>query len=113
MRNRMLVPLILAVILSSLGSSTDYGLAVYGNANLDNIIDEKDISYVDEIINGSIEPTELADANHDGTVDDEDIQQIEQIINKSEKKLTYIDIFGEAVTINKPIERIVNMAGMV
>ncbi|OPY50651.1 MAG: Periplasmic binding protein [Methanosaeta sp. PtaU1.Bin060] len=106
---RMLVPLILAVILASLGSSSDYGLAVYGNANLDNIIDENDIAYLNKIINGSVEPTEFADANNDGTIDENDILQIEQIINKSEKKLIYMDIFGEAVTVNKPIERLVNL----
>ncbi|WP_367358362.1 ABC transporter substrate-binding protein [Methanothrix sp.] len=110
MKRKMLVQLILSMILALASNSmADYGLGIYGNANLDNIIDEKDIVYINKIINGTFEPTELADANLDGKIDMEDIEQVEAIISGSEEELIFIDIFGEAVTINKPVERLVNM----
>jgi len=110
MKNSMLKLLMLLMIVPSIGiSAADYDLAVYGNANLDDTIDEKDITCISDIMRGTIKTTELADANNDGKVDEQDIQQVEKIINKSEDRLTYLDIFGEAVTVNKPIKRLVNM----
>ena len=110
MKIYILMPLILSMILTFTGiSAADYGLGIYGNANLDNVIDEEDISYINDIINDTLDPTELADANHDGKIDKDDVKQVKDIIGGSEKELIYIDIFGEEVRVNKPIERIVNM----
>jgi iron complex transport system substrate-binding protein len=80
---------------------------VFGNANMDEIIDEEDIEYVRGVIDGTNEVTELADANYDGEIDEEDIAQIELIIAGEETKLTLIDGAGRAVTVPKPIERVV------
>ncbi len=41
-------------------------LTVYGNANLDEIIDEDDIEYVRWIIDETEDETQFADANYDG-----------------------------------------------
>ena len=88
MKRKMLVQLILSMILALASNSmADYGLGIYGNANQDNIIDEKDIVYINKIINGTFEPTELADANRDGKIDMEDIEQVEDIISGSEVEL--------------------------
>lgn len=89
-----------------------YTLGIFGNANMDDTIDEDDIEYVRGIINGTNEATELADANYDGRVDKDDIIQIELIIAGEDKELTikdtaYADATSRTVTVKKPIERIV------
>lgn len=93
------------VILPSYGM--DYTFNMFGNANLDDSIDEEDIEYVQGIIQGTKDETELADVNHDGEIDEDDVAQIEAIIAGEETELTYLDFAGRAVTVTKPIERIV------
>lgn len=34
-------------------NASDYTLAIFGNANMDDTIDERDIEYVDGVINGT------------------------------------------------------------
>jgi iron complex transport system substrate-binding protein len=82
-------------------------LTVYGNANLDDIIDENDIKYVQGIINGTEEETQFADANYDGQIDEDDLSQIELIIAGEEKQLTVLDMDNRTVTVPMPVERIV------
>jgi iron complex transport system substrate-binding protein len=91
-------------------SAADYTLGVYGNANMDETIDEQDISYVKDVIRGAKPVTNLADANYDGKVNEGDIIQIEQIISGEEKQLTVEsgNPWSESaiVTINKPINTV-------
>ncbi|VUT24166.1 MAG: corrinoid ABC transporter substrate-binding protein [Candidatus Methanolliviera sp. GoM_oil] len=84
-------------------------LGVYGNANEDDTIDERDITYVKEIITGKRRATKLADANYDGKINVDDITQIRAIIAGREKELTIIDSEGNAKTIPMPIETIVTL----
>jgi len=86
-------------------------LTVYGNANLDDVIDEYDIEYVQGIINGTEDETQFADANYDGQIDDDDIAQIELIIADEEDELTILDMDNRTVTVPMPVERIVSAAG--
>jgi iron complex transport system substrate-binding protein len=90
----------------------DFTLQIFGNSNMDDTIDEQDIEYVRGIIDGTKDKTELSDANYDGTIDEMDIAQIELILGGKEKNLTFIDLFGDAVTINKPIERMASLGFM-
>jgi len=85
----------------------NYTLGIFGNANMDDTIDEEDIEYVRGIIDSTNEATELADANYDGTIDEDDIKQIELIIAGEERELTIIDSVGNIVTIDLPLERII------
>ncbi len=84
-------------------NAADYTLGIYGNANLDDTINEQDVAYVQDVIKGTKAPTNLTDANHDGKVDEKDIEQIKQIINGTEKELIIYDDSGDAVTINEPV----------
>ena len=93
-------------------SEDDYVLGVYGNANEDDTIDMRDLTYVKLIFFGKKPETELADAKYDGKINPLDFIQIKLIIVGKEKELTYIGIFGEAETVNKPIKRIVEVGGM-
>jgi len=86
-------------------------LTVYGNANLDEVIDEDDIEYVQGIIDGTEDETQFADANYDGQIDEDDISQIEQIMAGEEEELTILDMTNRTVTVPMPVERIVSAAG--
>jgi iron complex transport system substrate-binding protein len=90
----------------------DYTLKIFGNANMDDTIDEEDIVYVKGIINGTNEETELADANYDDEIDEDDIDQIELIISGKEKELTILDSADRIVTLPKPVERVVVLSNV-
>ncbi len=89
--------------------AVDYTLDIFGNANLDDTIDEDDITYVEGIIEGTNEETELADSNYDGEIDEDDIAQIELIIREEEKELTLIDSADRIVTVKKPVTKVVEL----
>ena len=87
--------------------ASDYVLGIFGNANMDDSIDELDIAYVEGIINGANAPTNLSDANYDGLVDANDIDQIQKIIDGSESEITIVDARKRNVTLNVPIQKAV------
>jgi iron complex transport system substrate-binding protein len=74
---------------------------------MDETVDEEDIEYVQGIIEGTNDETELADANYDGQIDEDDIAQIRLIIDGEEEQLTLIDMADRVVTIEMPVERVV------
>lgn len=82
-------------------------LGIFGNANMDNTVNESDVEYLQGIIDGRSEPTDLADANQDGEIDEKDVGQIEMIINGDETENHILDGNDEPVTVHKPVERIV------
>lgn len=89
--------------------AVDFVLEIYGNANMDEYLNEEDIQYIEEIVAGSKDGTLLADANFDGKIDSADVEQVQAILEEKENDLTFIDLLGENVTVNEPIERLVNM----
>ncbi len=106
----MLLTIMPAVAASNLRGSmpdADY-LIIYGNANLDETIDEDDVAYVNSIINGSNNSTKLSDANFDGKIDAQDIDQIDKIIRGEAKELTIIDSQNRISTIKLPITRVIS-----
>lgn len=100
-----LISLGLLLILSA--TAQEFTLDIFGNANGDDLIDEEDISYLQGILDGENEKTDLSDANNDGKVDENDIDQIEQIIQGTESEIYYIDAFGNASRVKHPLERII------
>ncbi len=101
------IPLALVIVAFSLAtlsaSGTSYTLQVYGNANMDETIDDLDIEHLQGIIEGTIDETKFADANNDGTIDEEDITQIELIINGNEEFLVVLDDTGSSIRIPTPV----------
>ena len=93
------------LISPALASGVDT-LEIYGNANEDDTIDMRDLTYVKLIFFGKKPETELADAKYDGKINPLDFIQIKLIIVGKEKELTVVDTVGRAVTIEKPLERI-------
>ena len=88
-------------------SEDDYVLDIYGNANEDDTIDMRDLTYVKLIFFGKKPETELADAKYDGKINPLDFIQIKLIIVGKEKELTVVDSADMIVTVKKPVESIV------
>ena len=89
-------------------SEDDYVLGVYGNANEDDTIDMRDLTYVKLIFFGKKPETELADAKYDGKINPLDFIQIKLIIVGKEKELTVVDSVDRIVTVKKPVKRVVS-----
>ena len=85
----------------------DETLDIYGNANEDDIIDMRDLTFTARMILRLEDETTLADANYDGRISVADMTQIGLIILGRESKLTLVDGTDRIVTVNKPVERIV------
>ena len=119
MKNRTLTSLEIAIVFCLLffvalpGIATaqeDETLDIYGNANEDDIIDMRDLTFTARMILGLEDKTDLADANYDGRISVADMTQIGLIILGRESKLTLVDSADRIVTVNKPGERIITEA---
>jgi iron complex transport system substrate-binding protein len=98
---------ICAILLTSPAlASAGYSM-IYGNANEDDILDMRDVTYIKLVIFGKKPATTLADANYDEKISMLDVGQTKLIILGKEKKLTLVDCADRTVTINKPVERVV------
>ncbi|HOV83093.1 MAG TPA: ABC transporter substrate-binding protein [Methanothrix sp.] len=86
--------------------STDL-LSIFGNADMNDRIDEADASYVQAVIDGKNEATKLSDANLDGRVDSLDVDRVNEIIKGEEKELIVADSIGRNVTVNVPVRSII------
>jgi len=83
---------------------------IYGNANEDDILDMRDVTYIKLVIFGKKPATTFADANYDGKISMLDVGQTKLIILGKEKTLTIVDIGDRTVTVPRPIERVVSCA---
>jgi len=95
------------ILITAISSAADFTLGIYGNANMDDTVDEQDIAYVEDVVRGSKPATNLTDANYDGKIDQQDIEQINRIIEGIDSSITFLDSSGNTVTVKKPIEKII------
>jgi iron complex transport system substrate-binding protein len=91
-------------------ASEDDCIDIYGNANEDNALDMRDVTYIKLIIFEEKPETTLADANYDGDIDLVDLVQTKLIILGRAGRLTIIDSDDRAVTLDLPIERVVDLS---
>lgn len=108
--NKFLFGLVItAIVLSCVPASaaSAYTLGIFGNANEDDTIDQKDVEYTASVVLGLDDKTQFADAKYDGEIDILDVTQIELIMLRQEKELTLIDQADRIVTVSRPIERVV------
>ena len=89
------------------GSPLDVPLEIFGNANMDDMLDYEDITYIQNIIDGTATETEFADATHDGTINQDDIQQVTALINGDATYITLLDGNGELLTVSLPVNRMI------
>jgi iron complex transport system substrate-binding protein len=95
--------LLTSPVLASAGYSK-----IYGNANEDDTLDMRDVTYIKLAIFGKKPATTFADANHDGKISMLDVGQTKLIILGKEKQLTLVDQADRKVTVPRPIERVVS-----
>ncbi len=88
-------------------ASMNLVLEVYGNANMDDKVDQQDVEYVNQIIAGTKTATTYADANNDGKVDSNDLTQINAIINGDASQIVLLDGNGNLITVHLPVNRII------
>lgn len=101
----MLSSLLLTLAMPSM--VTAYTLPIFGNANMDDVVDEKDLDLLQAMINGSESESELADADADGDIDGDDLVRVEEIIRGDPTKITLNDSAGRIVTVDVPVERVI------
>lgn len=103
-----------------LSDNIDGRLTIFGNANNDDYIDERDVEAVESIIAGELEPVyfdctltyggatvqrTLADANCDGVVDETDLEHIERMVNREPNmKVYFYDVDGVAASCTYPLD---------
>lgn len=103
--------LVLSLFLFVLAAPSIFGdetLKIFGNANMDQVIDAKDIAYVNDVISGKEKTTEFADANNDGKIDAQDIDQIQSLIDDDAKSITVKDSGNRTVTVKLPVSRFIS-----
>ena len=98
---------VLLVALPAIATEDDFVLGIYGNANEDDTIDMRDLTYVKLIFFGEMQETELADAKYDGEINPLDFVQIKLVIVGKETELTIVDEVDRIVTVSMPVERMV------
>ncbi|MCD4767705.1 MAG: ABC transporter substrate-binding protein [Methanosarcinales archaeon] len=106
--NAILAGIAISLLLLVLpAAASDNTLDIFGNANEDGTINMQDVTYTELIILEYKDQTQLADAKYDDRINMQDVTQIELIILGKEKELTVLDGNGKAVTVQKPVERII------
>ena len=107
MKTNILVGITMMLLFASPVAASDCTLGVFGNANEDDTINMQDVTYTELIILEYRDRTELSDAKYDDKINMQDVTQIELVILGKEKELTFMDVTGEAETVEKPVNRII------
>ncbi|MCQ2079734.1 MAG: hypothetical protein MJZ38_06755 [archaeon] len=82
-------------------------LLVYGNANEDNYLDDKDVAFIGDIADGKAtwdkEKNPFADANNDGKVDAADKALVQKFIKGEKAEMLYKNWYGEVCSVHYPV----------
>lgn len=81
-------------------------LWVYGNANEDDRIDGDDLRVLKEMIEGRLPATVLADANADGYVDEKDLAYLQRILDSDQMDVYYVDNYYCVSKVSWPVNTI-------
>jgi iron complex transport system substrate-binding protein len=97
--------LLASPVLASAGYSK-----IYGNANEDDVLDMRDVTYIKLVIFSKKSATTFADANYDGKISMLDVGQAKLIILGKEKQLTLVDQVDRVVTVPRLVERVITLS---
>lgn len=88
-------------------SSIDTRLLVFGNANNDVYLDQKDVDFIQDIVDGKTKwdskKNPLADTNADGVITDKDVGLLKQFIKKNKAPMFYLNSKLETQKIQFPL----------
>lgn len=91
-------------------------LQIYGNANGDDYIDEKDIDILNSIISNNVTDWSstypFADANQDGVIDSQDVDVVRKIINGDSVRMYYLNRYDYLSFVNYPISSSIMCSNM-
>ena len=109
------------VIVMSSGGGSDYenlevtSLPVYGNANEDYTVDQKDLDLINQLIGGSVIEHPYADADGDGAITSSDAAIVEKLIKGEKTTVRFIDQYVydtgnvNIVEVDYPLENVVTI----
>ncbi len=82
-------------------------LVIYGNANNDDYLDDRDINFIQKIIDGKEtwdqDENPFADTDTDGNITSADITLLKKFINKEKATMYYYDFMGTIQSVHFPI----------
>lgn len=88
------------------GDEDTVRLVVYGNANLDDYLDDKDTEYLQKIVDGDAPTNKYADANGDGKVDQADVDYLKSILDGKADRIYYNNLNGHKSYVSQPVTKI-------
>ena len=81
---------------------------VYGNANNDDYLDTKDVSFIQTIVNGKSSwdktANPLADANCDGKITSDDVDLVNKFLKGESATMYYSNWYGEKCSVSYPLK---------
>lgn len=101
-------------------------LWILGNANMDDVLDEKDVEWIEKILKGEANEVvfnahlsdkysvdvRMADANNDGVVDMKDVEMVRSLIamkaDSPKQIVNYIDVDGAISTAHVPFTTVIS-----
>ncbi|MBR2255280.1 MAG: ABC transporter substrate-binding protein [Candidatus Methanomethylophilaceae archaeon] len=89
----------------TVGDGIDTTVPIYGNANGDAYIDDKDVELLKDLKDHGWDPVKYpyADADLDGFITDKDVTLVNKIINKQSCELNYMSHFGTVMSVKYPM----------
>ena len=94
----------------------DTKLRVFGNANNDDYLDNKDLAFIKDIADGKTSwhstANPLADANVDGKVDSKDYNLVKDFLDGKEGTMYYVDWDNKKSAVDYPLTRVLNDGGI-
>ncbi|MCQ2070539.1 MAG: hypothetical protein MJZ68_05375 [archaeon] len=81
-------------------------LAIVGNADMDDVLDNADVAFLKKVINGEAEPNRYCDMNADGRIDNKDLDLLKDLIAGKATSLGYINVKDERCKVAVPIKNV-------
>lgn len=82
-------------------------LLVYGNANSDDYLDERDVTFLEELVKDPSKwdkrKNPYADTNHDSKITQADVDLLNKFLKKEQSTMYYTDVWGRVSSIHYPI----------
>lgn len=97
-------------------SSVDTKLLVFGNANNDVYLDEKDVQFIQDIVDGKTkwdkEKNPFADTNADGKITAEDVVLLKRFIDRQDATMFYVNSNLDTVSVKWPLAGNIMIGGV-
>ena len=97
-------------------ASIDTKLLVFGNSNNDVYLDEKDVQFIQDIIDGKTkwdkDENPFADTNADGRITTEDVALLKRFIDRRDARMFYVNSNLDTVSVQWPLAGNIIIGGL-